>query len=132
MLVPIRSAREVTGVLLAGSPRPFALGEADRVVLATLADQAAVALESTRLLSSTQQAALRMSSLNELGRRVAAQLELQEMLGTTVSALEEYLAFYRVGIFCWTNLRQSCILGLLMKHSERSFPLATVQRSVRE
>ena len=99
MLVPVRSAREVTGVLLAASPRPFALNEADRVVLATLADQAAVALESTRLLSSTQQAALRMSSLNELGRRVAAQLELQDMLETAVSALEEYLAFYRVGIF---------------------------------
>ena len=99
MLVPIKSGRQVIGVLLASSPRPFALGEADAVVLATLADQAAVALESTRLLSSTQQAALRLASLNEIGRRVAAQLELQDMLETTVRSLEEYLAFYRVGIF---------------------------------
>jgi GAF domain-containing protein len=99
MLVPIKAGRQVIGVLSASSPRPFALGEADRVVLATLADQAAVALESTRLLSSTQQAALRLASLNEIGRRVAAQLELQDMLETTVRSLEEYLAFYRVGIF---------------------------------
>jgi PAS domain S-box-containing protein len=99
MLVPIKAGQQVIGVLAASSPRPFALSDADRVVLTTLADQAAVALESTRLLSSTQQAALRLASLNEIGRRVAAQLELQDMLETTVSSLEEYLAFYRVGIF---------------------------------
>ncbi len=99
MLVPIKAGRQVIGVLSASSPRPFALGEADRVVLATLADQAAVALESTRLLSSTQQAAQRLASLNEIGRRVAAQLELADMLETTVRSLEEYFAFYRVGIF---------------------------------
>ena len=99
MLVPIKVGQRVIGVLTASSPRPFALSEADGVVLATLADQAAVALESTRLLSSTQQAAMRLASLNEFGRRVAARLELQDMLETTVSSLEEYLAFYRVGIF---------------------------------
>jgi len=99
MMVPIKTGQQCTGVLLATSPRPFALGEADKVVLATLADQAAVALESTRLLSTTQQAALRLASLNEIGRRVAAQLELQDMLETTVTSLEEYLAFHRVGVF---------------------------------
>lgn len=112
MLVPIKAGQQVTGVLLACSARPFALSETDRVVLATLADQAAVALESTRLLSSTQQAALRMSSLNELGRRVAAQLELQDMLETTVNSLEEYLAFYRVGIFLLGDSSSELYLAL--------------------
>jgi PAS domain S-box-containing protein len=99
MLVPIKAGQRVIGVLTASSPRPFALSEADAVVLVTLADQAAVALESTRLLSDTQQAAMRLASLNEIGRRVSAQLELQDMLETTVDSLQEYLAFYRVGIF---------------------------------
>jgi PAS domain S-box-containing protein len=99
MLVPIKAGQRVIGVLTASSPRPYALSEADGVVLVTLADQAAVALESTRLLSSTQQAAMRLASLNEIGRRVSAQLELQDMLETTVDSLQEYLAFYRVGIF---------------------------------
>ena len=99
MLVPIKAGQRVIGVLTASSPRPFALSEADGVVLVTLADQAAVALESTRLLSDTQQAAIRLASLNEIGRRVSAQLELQDMLETTVNSLQEYLAFYRVGIF---------------------------------
>ncbi len=99
MLAPIKAGKQVIGVLSASSERPFAMGEADRVVLATLADQAAVALESTRLLSSTQQSAQRLASLNEIGRRVAAQLELADILETTVHLLEEYLAFYRVGIF---------------------------------
>ena len=103
MLVPIKAGQRVIGVLSASSPRMYALNEADGVVLVTLADQAAVALESTRLLSSTQQAAMRLASLNEIGRRVSAQLELQEMLETTVNSLQEYLAYYRVGIFLFED-----------------------------
>jgi PAS domain S-box-containing protein len=99
MLVPIVAGRQVIGVLTAASPRKHALTEADQVLLTTLADQAAVALESTRLLTGTQQAALRLASLNQMGRRVAAQLELRDMLETTVDALHEYLGYSRVGVF---------------------------------
>jgi len=98
MAVPIVAGRKVTGVMIASSPRKHALVEADQVLLTTLADQAAVALESTRLFSGTQQAALRLASLNEIGRRVAAQLELEEMVETTVNALHKYLGYHRVGI----------------------------------
>jgi PAS domain S-box-containing protein len=99
MLVPITVGRQLTGVLVAGSPRQYAFTEADQVLLTTLADQAAVALESTRLLSNTQQAALRLASLNEIGRRVAAHLNLQDMLETTVDSLHQYLGYSRVGVF---------------------------------
>jgi PAS domain S-box-containing protein len=99
MLVPIGPQGEVMGVLTAGSPRKHALSETDKLLLTTLADQLSVALKSTRLLSSTQQAALRLASLNEIGRRVASQLELQDMLETTVNSVHEYLGYERVGIF---------------------------------
>ncbi|RPI54669.1 MAG: GAF domain-containing protein, partial [Chloroflexi bacterium] len=75
------------------------LAEADQVLLATLADQAAVALESARLFAGTQQAAVRLSLLNEIGRRAAAQLEFGEMLNTTVHALHQNLGYARVAVF---------------------------------
>jgi PAS domain S-box-containing protein len=99
MLVPIVAGRDVVGVLAAGSAQRRPLTEADEVLLTTLADQAAVALESTRLFTGTQQAALRLASLNEIGRRIASKLEFREMLETTVHSLHEYLGYVRVGIF---------------------------------
>jgi PAS domain S-box-containing protein len=98
MLVPIMVGTQVIGVLAAGSPRKYALAESDRLLLTTLADQAAVALESARLFTGTQQAAERLSLLNEIGRRAAAQLELQDMLETTVQALHQHLGFFRVAV----------------------------------
>jgi PAS domain S-box-containing protein len=99
ILTPIMLGSQALGVLLAGSQEKHALTQADLVVLATLADQAAVALENTRLLASIQQAAMRLASLNEIGRQVAAKLELQDILDTTVKSLHQYLRYSRVGVF---------------------------------
>ncbi len=99
MLAPIMAGRQLLGVLTAGSTEKYALTQADQVPLATLADQAAVAMESARLFAHTQQAAVRLSLLNEIGRRAASQLELHEMLETTVSALHQNLGYDRVAAF---------------------------------
>ncbi len=99
ILVPIMVGIQLIGVLTAGTEAKYALTEADQMLLSTLADQAAVALESARLFASTQQAAVRLSLLNEIGRRAAAQLELQEMLDTAVSALHQILEYFRVAVF---------------------------------
>ncbi len=98
LLAPIMAGKQLIGVVTAGCAQPYGLSEADQVLLTTLADQAAVALESTRLFASTQQAAVRLSLLNEIGRRAAAQLEFQEMLQTTVAALHRNLEYYRVAV----------------------------------
>ncbi|MFN2290830.1 MAG: GAF domain-containing protein [Anaerolineae bacterium] len=98
LLVPIMVGNRLLGVLTAGSRRKHAVSEAAQLLLSTLADQAAVALESARLFASTQQAALRLSLLNEIGRRATAQLELQEMLETAVQSLHQNLGFSRVAV----------------------------------
>ena len=98
LLVPIMVGNRLLGVLTAGSPRKYAVSESSQLLLTTLADQAAVALESARLFASTQQAALRLSLLNEIGRRATSQLELQEMLETAVQSLHQNLGFFRVAV----------------------------------
>ena len=92
------AGRQVIGVLAAGCAEKHAFDPADQVLLSTLADQAAVALESARLFASTQQAAVQLSLLNVIGRRAAAQLELGEMLETTVNALHQNLGYFRVAV----------------------------------
>lgn len=98
VLVPITAGRQVLGVLAACCTEQHALFEADQVLLTTLADQTAVALESVRLLASTQQAAMRLGLLNEIGRRATSQLELQEILETTVQALHQIMGYFRVAV----------------------------------
>lgn len=99
LLAPLLAGRQCLGVVMAGCAERGALVEADQVLLATLADQAAVALESARLFAGTQQAAVRLSLLNEIGRRAAAQLEFGEMLDTTVHDLHQNMGFARVAVF---------------------------------
>ena len=98
LLAPMMTGKRVVGVLTAGSAGKHRFSAADQVLLATLADQATVALESAHLFEGTQQAALRLSLLNEIGRRAAAQLELQEMLDTAVDALHRNLGYFRVAV----------------------------------
>jgi PAS domain S-box-containing protein len=98
LLAPILAGKQLLGVVTAGRPDAHGLSEADQVLLTTLADQAAVSLENARLFASTQQAAVRLSLLNEIGRRAAAQLEFQEMLETTVEALHRNLGYYRLAV----------------------------------
>lgn len=98
LVTPMMAGRRVVGVLTAGAVEKHKLGEAEQVLLATLADQATVALESAHLFEGTQQAAVRLSLLNEIGRRSASQLELGEMLGTAVDALHQNLGYFRVAV----------------------------------
>ena len=98
LLTPMKTGTRVVGVLTASSAEKHRFGAADQVLLATLADQATVALESAYLFEDTEQAAVRLSLLNEIGRRAAAQLELPEMLDTAVDALHQNLEYFRVAV----------------------------------
>ncbi|MGD8519015.1 MAG: GAF domain-containing protein, partial [Anaerolineae bacterium] len=98
MAVPIAAGPQAFGVLWAGCEASYGFTQADQALLRTLADQAAVALESSRLFASTQQAAMRLASLNELSRQVTSQLELQDILDATIHSLTLYLGYSSVGI----------------------------------
>jgi PAS domain S-box-containing protein len=98
LCVPMVAGNQVVGVLTAGNAHKYTMTESDLVLLTTLADQAAVALESARLFASAQQTAVQLSLLNAIGRQSAAQLELREMLDSTVNALHHSLGYYRVAV----------------------------------
>ena len=97
MAVPIVAGRQVTGVMIAASPRKHALIEADQVLLTTLADQASVALESTRLLEQTQRRVAELATVNEIGRAISSALDtgqLAELIYSQVSNLLDSRSFH--------------------------------------
>jgi PAS domain S-box-containing protein len=70
--IPIRAAEEIVGVLDIQSPQIDAFGEDDVMVLETLADQIAVAIENAKAYQATQ---------CELDDRRRAEQELQQSIG---------------------------------------------------
>ena len=66
LIVPMVRGDEVVGVIEAQSYRPSAFSDADISLLWTLAGQAAVALESARLLEETRRQVERLTVLNQV------------------------------------------------------------------
>ncbi len=106
--VPIRSGRDVIGIIAMSDPKPNAFQEADERLVSTLATSMGVALENARLfdetkrlLAETDQRAAELGLINEIGAALAAQLDFEaitEVVGERVRSLFEansiFIALY--------------------------------------
>ena len=99
--MPIKSGREVIGVICLSDPKPRAFNEADERLVSTLASSMGVALENARLFDETRQRAAELALINEIGSALAAQLDFQaitELVGERVRGLFEansiFIALY--------------------------------------
>ena len=78
--VPIRVAGEVVGVLDVQSPQPNAFDEKDVMVIETLADQMAVAIENARLFEAEQRKRQEAEALREASLVLGSTLDVSQML----------------------------------------------------
>jgi PAS domain S-box-containing protein len=79
--VPMVVGDRVLGVISVQSvDTPNLYDSQDREILATIAGQAAIAVENARLFQESQRRAQEMSALAEVGREVSASLELKTVL----------------------------------------------------
>jgi len=86
--VPLRVGGEVVGVLDVQSPQLNAFGENDVMVMETLADQVAVAIENARLFEEVQQRVAELDALRRTSLQLTSSLALPAVLdGITESAL---------------------------------------------
>ena len=86
--VPLRVGGEVVGVLDVQSPQLNAFGENDVMVMETLADQVAVAIENARLFEEVQQRVAELDALRRTSLQLTSSLALPAVLdGIAESAL---------------------------------------------
>ncbi|MFN2270732.1 MAG: PAS domain S-box protein, partial [Anaerolineae bacterium] len=111
--VPIRAGEEVVGVLDVQSPESNAFDENDVVVIETLADQIAAAIENARLYEAVQQElaerrrteamlerrAAQLALLSDVGGKIAAVLELDSVLDRAARLVQESFGYHHVGLF---------------------------------
>ena len=78
--VPVKSGAQVKGVCIVGFPQPRSFSAHDLRVLGLLADQAAVAVESARLLQEVQQRVRQFAAINAVSRDISSILDLPKVL----------------------------------------------------
>ena len=83
LAVPILARDEPTGVVIFTDTASNAFSEADERLAATIASSMGVALENARLVEETRQRASELTTVNEVSRAVASQLDLDELIQNT-------------------------------------------------
>jgi len=82
VLVPLSAAGQLIGVLSVDKLVPNGFTNTDLVVLSTLADQAAVAIENARLFEESQRRLQEQLLLYEAGQAISSSLEYKQVLET--------------------------------------------------
>lgn len=82
LLVPLSAAGHLIGVLSVDKFVPNGFTNTDLVVLSTLADQAAVAIENARLFEESQRRLQEQLLLYEAGQAISSSLEYKQVLET--------------------------------------------------
>jgi len=98
LAVPPRAKGQVIGVLDVQRRRLAAFDKGDVVVLQSLPDQAAMAVENARLFASEQRRAEGFRLIGEVGRRITSILVIDDLLSQIVRSVAETLGYYRASI----------------------------------
>jgi PAS domain S-box-containing protein len=96
--VPLMVKDKVIGVLRLDHMERFHFSEKDAELVLALAEQAAIAIENARLFEAKQRRAEQFRIISEVGQRITSILSLDELLGQTVSLIQEAFGYYHVHI----------------------------------
>jgi diguanylate cyclase (GGDEF)-like protein len=105
--LPLRTAGKAIGILNLVTPSKHVFTGEERLLLQTIGDQLAMAIERARLLDETQEALLREQRLTEVTRTISSALDLGVILRNIVNLSVELVGADRGG------------LGLLIPNSDK-------------
>jgi diguanylate cyclase (GGDEF)-like protein/PAS domain S-box-containing protein len=97
--VPLLARGKVIGVISVQSFQPYVFDEGDQRFLSAIANQAAIAIENARLFEETRQRALQLQTVEVVGRRASAILDLEELLPHVAKTVQQSFGYYHVDIF---------------------------------
>ncbi|MHB0858941.1 MAG: SpoIIE family protein phosphatase [Anaerolineae bacterium] len=106
LYMPLCVQERLIGLISLQSPQPHAFGEDDRKALALVASQAAMALHTAGLYRREQERSSQLIAIAEVGRKVAAILDLATLFRETVALVRETFGYYHVSIFTVDTAQQ--------------------------
>jgi GAF domain-containing protein len=122
LAVPVQIEDRLLGVLNVESTQPNAFSQADQELLTILANQTALALENARLYADEHRQTEEMLVLNELSRRISANLDLEATLEAVVAAAAEMIPCALAEVSLWDEQTQLLTLQALRCEPDRTYP----------
>jgi signal transduction histidine kinase len=98
LAVPLRTKNDIIGVLDVQSKDLDAFDESDVVVLQSVANQAAVAIENARLYETEQRRAEQFRVISKVGSHITSILDVDDLLEEIVHLVRKAFGYYLVGI----------------------------------
>jgi PAS domain S-box-containing protein len=98
LCVPIQVGGETIGVLDVQSPQLDAFAKSDVLLMETLADQIAVAIKNAWLYQAEQKRATQLAVVNQVARRAASILDLDQLLQEMVTAIQQGFNYHNVAL----------------------------------
>lgn len=123
LAVPVQVEGRVLGVINVESRRPNAYTSADVRLLATLASQAALALQNAWHYAQERRQTEQLATINRVANRVSATLSLRDTLDTIVQAAYDLVPCVLAEISLWDEERQRLTLQALRCAPEREFAI---------
>ncbi len=94
--VPMQVGGRVIGIISVQTYHPQAYDEEDQLLLLTIADQVATAIEHVRLFEEAKRRAAQATLIYEAGQRLSSELEIDVLLSATVSAVHDAFDYHNV------------------------------------
>ncbi len=109
--MPLKRAARILGALMvafddAAHPR----SDHELRILSLLADQAAIAVERTRLFARETRRSTQLALINQVARQATATLNLREILDTAAAAIQHSFAYFNVALFLIDEPAQEVVL----------------------
>ena len=120
LCVPIKTGKEILGVVDVESQKINSFDQRDVVVLETLADFLAIALNNIRLYQETERKAQRLLLMDEINRAISSTLDLDSIFKVTAEKLKKVVNYERINLSYWRPEINSFELGAIYFSDGRS------------
>jgi signal transduction histidine kinase len=99
LVAPVQSGGKRLGTISVESEETHAFSVHEVELLRALGNQAAIAIENTRLFESTQQSLKEVNALYRINQRLAASLDADQLIQDVLSMLKQNFGYYYVQIY---------------------------------
>ncbi len=131
-VVPLQTANNPVGILIAGSIAQSEFDPRDVQTLKIVGNSIAVAIERQRLLSEAQRRALELQTAAEIARDTTSTLALDVLLSRIVNLLKDRFGFYHCSIFLLDESKTYAVVeestgeaGLVLKHKKHKLAIGS-------
>jgi len=130
LAIPLNVSGQWVGLVIAFYNQITGFSEREIRRLVSLSQQAAIAVQSLRLLEESQRRAGQLQTAAEIARDTSSTLALDSLMQRTVNLIKERFGFYHASIFLVDETSQMAVIrestgeaGMAMKQAKHSLPV---------